>query len=104
MVAVSLKKTNTFAQLLEFTVPIIAATTALVAIGLLVQRARAPERPRPFRVRWAWAVVGLQVAIGMTLLYSFLCANPWALAIDAGALAVGLCAYLVVRKRAAPAP
>ncbi|MBL8752176.1 MAG: APC family permease [Planctomycetes bacterium] len=96
--------TNTFAQLLEFTVPIIAATTALVAIGLLVQRARAPERPRPFRVRWAWAVVGLQVAIGMTLLYSFLCANPWALAIDAGALAVGLCAYLVVRKRAAPAP
>jgi amino acid transporter len=91
--------TNTFRELLEFTVPIIAATTALVAIGLLVQRVKAPERPRPFRVRWAWAVVGLQVTIGMALLASFVLANPWALAIDAGALAVGLVVYLVLQRR-----
>lgn len=94
--------TNTFAELLEVTVPIIAATTALVAAGLLVQRARAPERPRPFRVRGAPLVVGLQIAMGLALLASFVAANPTALLFDAAALAVGgvLYAALVRRRRA----
>jgi amino acid transporter len=91
--------TNNFNQLLEITVPFMSATTALVAIGLLVQRARAPERPRPFRVRAAGLVVGLQVLLGLALLAGFIAVSPWTLAIDAGALVVGLIVYRFVRRR-----
>ncbi|HEX5053244.1 MAG TPA: APC family permease [Planctomycetota bacterium] len=92
---------NTFDELLEVTVPIISATTALVAVGLLVQRRRAPGRERPFRLRAPWLVVGLQVAIGVVLLVSFVAANPRALAIDLAAVLAGIGVYLVVRRRAA---
>ncbi|MEO6593476.1 MAG: APC family permease [Planctomycetota bacterium] len=98
--AIAFALTNTFDELLEVTVPIISVTTALVAVGLLVQRARAPERARPFRVRAPWLVVGLQVAIGVGLLVSFVAANPWALAIDLIAVLVGLAVYVVIRRRA----
>lgn len=91
--------TQTFGQLTRITVPIISATTMLVAIGLLLQRRRAPDRPRPFRVPWAPLFVGLQVAIGLALLASFLLGNRDALAIDAGALLLGLCCYASVRRR-----
>lgn len=91
--------TNSFAWLLAITVPIIAATTALVAIGVLVQRVRAPDRPRPFRVRLVWWVVGLQVLVGVAMLASFVAANPWALAIDAAALGLGWLVYRRVRRR-----
>jgi amino acid transporter len=105
VVSIAFAVTNRFNQLLEITVPVIAATTILVAIGLLVQRVRAPERPRPFRVRWAGVVVGLQVAIGVALLGSFVAANPKALAIDASGLLVGLLVYVVMqRRRPAPPP
>jgi APA family basic amino acid/polyamine antiporter len=101
MIAVSIAfaLTNTFGQLLDVTVPVIAATTILVAIGLLVQRVRAPERARPFRVRWAGVVVGLQVALGVALLGSFVAANPTALEIDAGGVLVGLLVYVVMQRR-----
>ncbi len=93
--------TNKVQQLFDITVPIMATTTALVAVGLLVQRRRAPERPRPFRVRAAPLVVGLQVLLGGALLWSFLANNAWAIAIDAGALAVGVATYEVVKRRSA---
>ena len=98
--AIAYALTNTFSQLLDLTVPIISATTALVAAGLLVQRVRAPDRPRPFRVRLAWLVVFLQVAIGLGLLASYLQANPTALLIDAGAVVVGLVVYAFVSRGA----
>lgn len=94
--------TNKLQQLFDITVPIMAATTALVAAGLLVQRHRAPDRPRPFRVPAAPLVVGLQVLIGMALLASFLASNAYAIAIDVGALAVGAVAYEVVKRRGIP--
>jgi APA family basic amino acid/polyamine antiporter len=99
VMAVLFVLTNTFNDLLAVTVPIISVTTALVAVGLLVQRRRAPDRPRPFRVPAAWFVVGLQVVIGMVLLAGYLVDNPKALAIDAAALAVGVGVYFVVRRR-----
>ena len=99
VMAVLFVLTNTFDDLLAVTVPIISVTTALVAVGLLVQRRRAPDRPRPFRVPAAWFVVGLQVVIGMVLLAGYLVDNPKALAIDAAALAVGVGVYFVVRRR-----
>ncbi len=97
--AIAFAMTNTFDQLYAITVPIISATTALVAIGVLVQRAKAPDRPRPFRVRWAPLVVGLQVTIGLFLLGSFLAADPQALAIDVVALLVGWIVYRWIRAR-----
>ncbi|MFO1077228.1 MAG: APC family permease [Planctomycetota bacterium] len=99
VLAIAFAATNTFDDLLAITVPIIAATTMLVAIGLLVQRRRAPARERPFRVRWAPLVVALQVAIGAVLLASFVAANPWAVAIDAAALLAGLGVYWFARRR-----
>lgn len=99
VLAIGFALTNTFDQLLAVTVPIISATTALVAAGLLVQRVRAPARARPFRVPGAWVVVGLQIALGVGLLLSFLAGSPWALAIDAGALAVGTAVYAGLRRR-----
>jgi APA family basic amino acid/polyamine antiporter len=102
-VAAAFAYSNTFAGLLEVIVPFMAATTALVAAGLLVQRRRAPERPRPFRVPGAPLVVALQLAIGIALLASFVAANPTALLIDLGALVVGLLIYVTCcRKRQTP--
>jgi APA family basic amino acid/polyamine antiporter len=99
VVSIAFALTNRFDQLLEITVPVMAATTLLVALGLLVQRVRSPGRERPFRVRWAGVVVGLQVALGVTLLGSFVAANPDALAIDAAGLLVGLLVYVVMQRR-----
>lgn len=99
VIAIGFVLTQTFDELLSITVPIIAATTALVAAGLLVQRRRAPDRLRPFRVPAAWLVVGLQIALGIGLLVAFLADKPKALAIDAAALAVGVGVYFVVRRR-----
>ncbi|MGE3173551.1 MAG: APC family permease [Planctomycetota bacterium] len=99
--AIVFATTNSFGQLLDVTVPIISVTVSLVAIGLLVQRRRAPERPRPFRTPAAGVVVGLQVALGLFLLLSYSYSNPHAVAIDAGAFAVGLVVYEVVRRRRA---
>ncbi|HEU4418131.1 MAG TPA: APC family permease, partial [Planctomycetota bacterium] len=104
VVSIAFALTNSFNELLEITVPVIAATTILVAMGLLVQRVRAPERARPFRVRWAGVVVGLQVALGVVLLSSFVAANPKALAIDAAGLLVGLLVYVVMQHRKPPPP
>jgi APA family basic amino acid/polyamine antiporter len=101
-VAIAFALTGTFSQLVNVTVPIITATTALVAVGLLVQRVRAPARERPFRVRKAPLVVGLQVAICAALLVGYLLENWWSLAIDAGALAIGLIVYALVCRRAPP--
>ncbi|MEZ5962556.1 MAG: APC family permease [Planctomycetota bacterium] len=93
LAAAAFALTNTFDQLLALTVPVISLTTVLVAVGLLVQRRRAPDRPRPFRLRAAPLVVGVQVAIGMTLLLGYLRADPRALAIDLAALGLGLLVY-----------
>lgn len=101
-VAVAFASTNTFGSLLDVTVPIISATTALVAVGLLVQRRRAPDRPRPFRVRFAPAVVSAQLLLGLGLLASYLQANPGALLIDAAALVLGLAVYAGLRRRGGP--
>jgi len=91
--------TNSFDTLLNVTVPILSTTTALVAAGLLVQRVRAPQLARPFRVRAAWLVVGLQVAIGLALLVAYVADDPLSLAIDAGALLLGLAVYAVLARR-----
>lgn len=101
VMAIAFVLTNTFGDLLAVTVPIISATTALVAAGLLVQRRRTPTRARPFRVPAAWLVVGLQLAIGLLLLVGYLIDNPKALAIDAVALLVGAGVYFAIRRRAA---
>lgn len=101
VMAIAFVLTNTFGDLLAVTVPIISATTALVAAGLLVQRRRAPDRPRPFRVPAAWLVVGLQLAIGLLLLVGYLIDNPKALGIDAVALLVGAGVYFAIRRRSA---
>ncbi len=98
-VAIAFTLTNSFDELLVYTVPFMSATTALVAIGVLVQRVRAPQRPRPFRVRCVWVVVALQVVLGLALLVGFVRANPQAVAIDAGAAVVGLCLFPFVRAR-----
>jgi APA family basic amino acid/polyamine antiporter len=97
-VAIAFALTNTFGQLLQITIPIISATTACVAVGLLVQRRRAPDRPRPFRLRGAALVVGLQVAISTGLLVSYVAANPTALLIDALAVLIGLAVYGGMRR------
>jgi APA family basic amino acid/polyamine antiporter len=91
--------TNTFRELLDYTVPIISATTALVAVGLLVQRHRAPERPRPFRTPAAWLVAPAQVAISLWFLVGFAGHNPKALLVDAAALLLGLGVYFARRRR-----
>ena len=72
LVAVSLVLlfTNSFEELLELTVPVIWLTNLAVAAGLLVQRRRAPERPRPFRVPAAGWLVGAQILIGVGCLAS----------------------------------
>jgi APA family basic amino acid/polyamine antiporter len=90
--------TNEFSLLIDITVPIISATTMLVALGLLLQRARAPGRPRPFRVHGAPLVVALQIALCLAMLGLFVAGNPVALAIDAGALLVGLLCYAAIRR------
>ncbi len=90
---------GSFDLLLSITIPIISTTVALVAIGLLVQRRRAPDRPRPFKVRWAPLVVLLQVAIGLLLVSGYVADNPHAVAIDAAALLVGAVVYEVMRRR-----
>jgi APA family basic amino acid/polyamine antiporter len=100
-VSIAFALTNTFDELLAITVPIITATTVLVAVGLLLQRVRAPDRPRPFRVRCAPLVVGLQIAIGLALLASFAAAQPRALAVDAGALALGLGVHAALARAGA---
>ncbi len=88
--------TGSFEELLSITVPIIAATVALVAIGLWVQRHRAPSRPRPFRVPAAPLVVLLQVALTVGMVLGFVLDNPRAVAIDAGAVLLGLVCYRFV--------
>jgi APA family basic amino acid/polyamine antiporter len=99
-VGIAFALTNTFRELYDITVPFMSATTALVAVGVLVQRARAPDRPRPFRVRCAPLVVGLQVLLGIGLLASFVAANPEPMLWDAGAVAVGLVVYRWLELRA----
>lgn len=102
VLAVVFVLTNTFDQLLAVTVPLISATTGLVAAGLLVQRARAPDRPRPFRTPVAALVVALQVALSGFLLVSYCVSNPLAVGIDVGAVAAGLIVHaLLVRRRVA---
>jgi len=91
--------TNTFEELLAVTVPLISATTGLVAAGLLVQRVRAPDRPRPFRTPAAWLVVTLQLVLSGFLLVSYCGSNPRAVAIDAGAIALGLVVHALVARR-----
>jgi APA family basic amino acid/polyamine antiporter len=91
--------TGSFDHLLSITIPIISATVALVAIGLLVQRRRAPDRVRPFRVPFAPLVVALQVALGVFLVSGYVADNPEAVAIDVAALLLGLCAFPFMRRR-----
>jgi APA family basic amino acid/polyamine antiporter len=91
--------TGSFDHLLSITIPIISATVALVAIGLLVQRRRAPDRVRPFRVPFAPLVVALQVALGVFLVSGYIADNPEAVAIDVAALLLGLCAFPFMRRR-----
>jgi APA family basic amino acid/polyamine antiporter len=91
--------TGSFEHLLSITIPIISATVALVAIGLLVQRRRAPDRVRPFRVPFAPLVVALQVALGVFLVSGYVADNPEAVAIDVAALLLGLCAFPFMRRR-----
>ena len=91
--------TGSFDHLLSITIPIISATVALVAIGLLIQRRRAPDRVRPFRVPFAPLVVALQVALGVFLVSGYVADNPEAVAIDVAALLLGLCAFPFMRRR-----
>lgn len=99
-VASAFALTGSFGRLLDLVVPVIAATTIAVAIGLLVQRARAPLRVRPFRTPCAWLVVALQTGLGLFLLVGFVRNNADAVLFDAGAIAVGLVVYqFVVRPR-----
>jgi APA family basic amino acid/polyamine antiporter len=98
-VAIVYATTNSFNELLYYTVPIISATTAAVAVGLLVQRRRAPERPRPFRTPCAWFCVTGQVAISLAFLVSFARYNPRALLVDGAALALGVATYGLLRRR-----
>lgn len=91
--------TGSFDLLLSITIPIISTTVALVAIGLLVQRRRAPDRPRPFRVRFAPLVVLLQVLLGALLVSGYVADNPEAVAIDAAALALGAVVFEFMRRR-----
>jgi amino acid transporter len=108
LVAVSLVLlfTNSFEELLELTVPVIWLTNLAVAAGLLVQRRRAPERPRPFRVPAAGWLVGAQILIGVGCLASVVAyfassGKLHILGIDAAAIAVGLGLYrlLTLRER-----
>lgn len=93
--------TGSFDDLISITIPIISATVGLVAVGLLVQRRRAPDRLRPFRTPCAPLVVVLQVALSAFLLFGYAADNLGAVAIDAAALAVGLLVYRLTRARAA---
>lgn len=92
--------TGSFDDLISITIPIISATVALVAVGLLVERRRAPDRPRPFRTPCAPLVVALQVALGAFLLFGYVADNPIAVAVDAALLALGLVLYRVTRRDA----
>jgi len=96
--AIGYALTNSFPELLELMVPLIWATSMLVAIGLLVQRRRAPERPRPFRVPAAPLVAGAHVAIGLAFLASIVGHRPVVLAIDAAAVASGFVVYAAIRR------
>lgn len=103
-VAVALVFTNTFGELLDLTIPIIWATNLAVAAGLLVQRRRAPERPRPFRVRGATWVVGTQFLVGLTCLGSFVVSlvdegRTRILWIDAAGLASGWALFRWLESR-----
>lgn len=98
LLAIAFALTNSYDRLLSVTVPIMVTTTSLVAIGLLVQRRRAPGRARPFRVPVAPVVVGLQVLIGVAMLAGFVQHDPWAVAIDAGALLAGAGVYRFARR------
>jgi len=99
VMALAYLATGSFDHLLSITIPIISATVALVAIGLLVQRRRAPDRVRPFRVPFAPLVVALQVALGVFLVSGYVADNPEAVAIDVAALLLGLCAFPFMRRR-----
>ena len=92
-----------FADLVDLLAPIMTLTTTLVAVGVLVQRVRAPARERPFRVPAAPLVVALQVLLGLFLLASYF-ADDWrhgarGLRFDLGALAVGAVAYALCCRR-----
>ncbi len=101
LLAAAFALTNTFQDLLDVTVPLISATTALVAVGLLVQRVRAPARPRPFRTPAAVVVVTLQVALSLFLLLSYGMNNSRAVAIDVAAIALGLVMFECMARRRA---
>jgi APA family basic amino acid/polyamine antiporter len=99
--------TNTFNELLDLTVPIIWVTNLAVAAGLLVQRRRVPDRPRPFRVPGAAWVVGAQFLVGLTCLGSLIVHlvktdRTRVIAIDAAGLAIGAAIYkwIAARQRA----
>lgn len=92
--------TGSFEDLLSITIPIISATVALVAIGLLVERRRAPDRPRPFRTPCAPLVVTLQVLLGVFLVAGYVADNPVAVVVDGVALAVGYVVYRFTCARA----
>jgi basic amino acid/polyamine antiporter, APA family len=107
LVAVSLALlfTNSFEELLELTVPVIWLTNLAVAVGLLVQRRRAPDRPRPFRVPVAPLLVGAQVVVGLGCLASAIsylvgAGKGYLLAWDAAGLAFGLVLYGLTARRA----
>lgn len=99
LLAIAFALTNSYDRLLSVTVPIMVTTTSLVALGLLVQRRRAPGRERPFRVPAAPVVVGLQVLLGGAMLTGFVQHDPWAVAIDAVALLAGAGVYHFTRRR-----
>ncbi|MEQ1630846.1 MAG: amino acid permease [Planctomycetota bacterium] len=92
---------GSFDYLISITIPIISATVALVAIGLLVQRRRAPLRERPFRVPFAPLVVTLQVVLGVFLVSGYIADNPEAVAIDLIALLVFVLVFFVTERRRA---
>ncbi len=97
-VSVPLALTQTFGELLELTVPLIWATNLCVAAGLWIQRVRAPERPRPFRVRWMPFVVGGQLLLGAAFFVSAAWSNPMSLAVDAAVVAAGFALFAILRR------
>jgi amino acid transporter len=104
-VSLVLALTNSFGELLDLAVPIIWLTNLGVAIGLLVQRRRAPQRPRPFRMPAAAWLVGAQVVIGAGCLasavsYLLRSDKAYILGLDALGILVGVVLYrLTARSR-----
>ncbi len=99
VMAVAFLWTGSFDYLISITIPIISATVALVALGLMVQRRRAPDRPRPFRVPFAPVVVALQIALGVFLVSGYIADNPEAVAIDALCLLLGAVVYYLTGRQ-----